>query len=109
MKRALIFLAITFGITYAYEFLVVYPLAAGTAPYISDLVSPTLAYMGAVALVMLFPALGVVLTRVVTREGFKNCVLKPAPPRQSLPWFAVAWFGPILLVLAGSKSPGNSR
>ena len=36
MKRALIFLAITFGITYAYEFLVVYPLAAGTAPYISD-------------------------------------------------------------------------
>ena len=101
MKRALIFLAITFGITYAYEFLVVYPLAAGTAPYISDLVSPTLAYMGAVALVMLFPALGVVLTRVVTREGFKNCVLKPTPPRQSLPWFAVAWFGPILLVLAG--------
>ena len=101
MKRALIFLAITFGITYAYEFLVVYPLAAGTAPYISDFVSPTLAYMGAVALVMLFPALGVVLTRVVTREGFKNCVLKPTPPRQSLPWFAVAWFGPILLVLAG--------
>ena len=37
MKRALIFLAITFGITYTYEFLVVYPLAAGTAPYISDL------------------------------------------------------------------------
>ena len=32
MKRALVFLAITFGITYAYDFLVVYPIAQGTAP-----------------------------------------------------------------------------
>ena len=31
MKRALVFLAITFGITYAYEFLVVYPIAEGIA------------------------------------------------------------------------------
>ncbi len=31
MKRALVFLAITFGITYAYDFLVVYPIAEGTA------------------------------------------------------------------------------
>ena len=29
MKRALVFLAITFGITYAYDFLVVYPIAEG--------------------------------------------------------------------------------
>ena len=31
MKRALVFLAITFGITYAYDFLVVYPIAEDTA------------------------------------------------------------------------------
>ena len=31
MKRALVFLAITFGITYAYDFLVVYPIAEGIA------------------------------------------------------------------------------
>lgn len=31
MKRALVFLAITFGITYAYDFLVVYPIAEGLA------------------------------------------------------------------------------
>ena len=36
MKRALVFLAITFGITYAYDFLVVYPIAQGTAPYASE-------------------------------------------------------------------------
>ena len=43
MKRALVFLAITFGITYAYDFLVVYPIAQGTAPYASEFLSPDLA------------------------------------------------------------------
>ena len=62
MKRALVFLAITFGITYAYDFLVVYPIAQGTAPYASEFLSPDLAYMVSVALTMLFPALDVVLT-----------------------------------------------
>ena len=102
MKRALVFLAITFGITYAYDFLVVYPIAQGTAPYASEFLSPDLAYMVSVALTMLFPALGVVLTRLVTHEGFRNCVLKPRPWRQSLPWFVVAWFGPLLFVTAGA-------
>ena len=73
MKRALVFLAITFGITYAYDFLVVYPIAQGTAPYASEFLSPDLAYMVSVALTLLFPALGVVLTRLVTREGFQMC------------------------------------
>ena len=73
MKRALVFLAITFGITYAYDFLVVYPIAQGTAPYASEFLSPDLAYMVSVALTMLFPALGVVLTHLVTREGFQMC------------------------------------
>ena len=56
MKRALVFLAITFGITYAYDFLVVYPIAQGTAPYASEFLSPDLAYMVSVSLTMLFPA-----------------------------------------------------
>ena len=73
MKRALVFLAITFGITYAYDFLVVYPIAQGSAPYASEFLSPDLAYMVAVTLTMFFPALGVVLTRLVTREGFQMC------------------------------------
>ena len=54
MKRALVFLAITFGITYAYDFIVVYPIAQGTAPYASEFLSPDLAYMVSVALTMLF-------------------------------------------------------
>ena len=58
MKRALVFLAITFGITYAYDFLVVYPIAQGSAPYASEFLSPDLAYMVSVALTMLFPAVG---------------------------------------------------
>ena len=80
----------------------VYPIAQGTAPYASEFLSPDLAYMVAVAPHHVLPALGVVLTRLVTREGFRNCVLKPRPWRQSLPWFAVAWFGPLLFVIAGA-------
>ena len=102
MKRALIFLAVTFAITYLYDFLVVYPLALGEASYAGAFVSPEMISAAAVAATMLFPALGVVITRLVTGEGFVNCVMKPKPARQSLPWFAVAWFGPTLLVIAGA-------
>ena len=102
MKRALIFLAVTFAITYLYDFLVVYPIALGEAPYASAFVSAELTYTVALAATMFFPALGVVITRLVTGEGVANCVMKPKPARQSLPWFAVAWFGPTLLVIAGA-------
>ena len=102
MKGALIFLAVTFAITYLYDFLVVYPIALGEAPDTSAFVSPELTYTVVVAVTMFFPALGVVITRLVTGEGFANCVMKPKPARQSLPWFAVAWFGPTLLVIAGA-------
>ena len=102
MKRALVFLAITFGITYAYDFLVVYPIAQGTAPYASEFLSPDLAYMVAVALTMFFPALGVLITRLVTREGFKNSVIKPKRFKKSAIWFVVAWFAPAALAVIGA-------
>ena len=73
MTRARVFLAVPVGLTYAYDFLVVYPIAQGTAPYASEFLSPDLAYMVSVALTMLFPALGVVLMRLMTREGFQMC------------------------------------
>lgn len=97
MKRILVFLAITFALTWAYEFLVVYPLVDG------DLLKGSSATTTlAIGAAMFFPAIGVVLTRLVTREGFGDCVIKPYPRRTSLPWFLVAWFGPGVLMALGA-------
>lgn len=95
--RALTFVVVTFALTWAYEFIVVYPLVDGD---VSKGVSPFATLSVAVA--MLFPAIGALVTRLITGEGFKNCVLKPYPWRKSLPWFFVAWFGPAILMLAGA-------
>ena len=65
-KRIIIFLALVFGITFAVEFGIIYPLVGqygyGTNPIVTL----------AVAAVMFIPALCVVLTRLITGEGFKN-------------------------------------
>jgi membrane protease YdiL (CAAX protease family) len=53
-----------------------------------------------VAAAMFFPAIGVVLTRLVTREGFKNAWLKPHI-KGNIKTYLLAWFGPSVLTLAG--------
>lgn len=97
MKRIAIFLAVTFAITWGYEFAVVYPLANGVLTSL-----PALIIQVSVGAVMFVPAIGVVITRLVTREGFKNSVIKPRHLRSSLPWFLVAWFGPAILFALGA-------
>lgn len=107
MKRILIFLGIAFALSWVYVFAVVYPLAGDDVSQ-----SGSMATTLAIGAVMLFPAISVALTRLVTREGFRNCVIAPYPWRQSLPWFLVAWFGPSLLIAFGTivyflVFPGN--
>lgn len=97
MKRILIFLAVTFGLTWAYEFGVVYPVSSGALTGI-----PPVAAQFVTGAAMFFPAIGVLITRLVTREGFKNSLIKPKRFRQSAPWFAVAWFGPAILAILGA-------
>ena len=97
MKRIAIFLGVTFALTWAYEFGVVYPVASGALSGI-----PPIAAQLVTGVAMFFPALGVLITRLVTREGFKNSLIKPRGFKKSLPWFAVAWFGPALLATVGA-------
>lgn len=97
MKRILVFLAITFALTWGYEFMVVYPLVEGDLSKGGSMTT-----MLAVGAAMFFPAIGVVLTRLVTHEGFGHCVIKPYPRRKSLPWFLVAWFGPGVFAALGA-------
>lgn len=99
MKRIIVYLAITFGLTWAYEFGVVYPVSSGALAGI-----PPIAAQLVAGAAMFFPAIGVLITRLVTGEGFKNSVIKPRGFKKALPWFAVAWFGPAILTIIGAAA-----
>ena len=97
LKRILVYLAITFGLTWGYCLLVLYPAINGEA--LSGMPSTTAQLMTAAC--MFFPALGVLLTRLVTREGFKNAWLRPYI-KGNLKHYLLAWFGPGILTVAGA-------
>lgn len=94
-KRIIIFLALVFGITFAVEFGIIYPLVGqygyGTNPIV------TLAVAG----VMFIPALCVVLTRLITGEGFKNSWLRPHF-KGNIKYYLFAWLAPSVLITIGA-------
>lgn len=99
-KRILLFLLITFGLSWGYAFGVVWPLAERAN--VADMSAiPAVAVQLAVAAMMFFPAVGVVLTRLITREGFGNAWLRPHI-RGNRRTYLLAWFGPGLLTLLGA-------
>ena len=96
LKRILIYIVITFALTWAYCLLIVYPIANGEA--LSGV--PAAATQLVVAAAMFFPAIGVLLTRLFTKEGLKAAWLKPNL-RKNLKYYLLAWFGPGILTFAG--------
>src|SRR5659263_601347 len=90
MKRLVIFLGLAFILTWIVEFIL---MANGglSNPY------------GYVVLagIMFIPALSVVITRLVTKEGFKNFGLKPHF-KGHIRYYVIAWFGPSLLIVCGA-------
>ena len=96
LKRVIVYVVITFALTWLYSLLIVYPVANGEA--LNGI--PAMATQLTVAAAMFFPAVGVVLTRLVTREGFKNAWLKPHI-RCNVKAYLLAWFGPAILTFAG--------
>ena len=97
LKRILIFLGITFGLTWGYCFLILYPVINGES--LSGVPSITAQLMTAAC--MFFPAIGVLLTRLITKERFKNAWLKPNI-KGNLKVYLLAWFGPGILTLIGA-------
>ena len=92
-KRLLIYLGLVFTLTYLYEFLVVIP--AVTKPGASGM-WPTLL----TGTVMLVPALSVLLTRLITREGFKDAWIKPHLNRRWR-YYVAAWLAPPIFTVIG--------
>ena len=96
LRRVLVYVLVTFGLTWGYWLLIVYPLANGEA--LNGI--PSLATQLLVAAAMFFPAIGVLLTRLITKEGFKDAWLKPNL-KKNLRFYLLAWFGPAILTFAG--------
>ena len=96
LKRVLVYVVITFALTWLYAIFLIYPIANGES--LSGI--PAMATQLVVAAAMFCPAIGVVLTRLVTREGFKNAWLKPHI-KGNVKTYLLAWFGPAILTFAG--------
>lgn len=96
-KRIILYLVLTFVMTCAYCFLVIYPLMNNEA--LSAALAPVAQLL--IAAVMFFPALGVLLTRLITKEGFQGAWLRPNF-KGNIKTYLLAYFGPGLLVLLGA-------
>ncbi len=90
MKRIGIFLALTFGVTWAMAFGLM--AAGGTANPLATVVF---------SLFMLVPALASLATRAITRQGFGNLMLKPNF-RRGWRQYLLAWFLPPVLIAVGA-------
>ena len=98
VKRIVLYVIITFVLTWAYWFLVSYPLAQST----SEGIASSQMLQLSIAPAMLFPALGVVLTRLITREEFKNVHIAPVVFKKTWKYWLLGWLGPAVLIMVGA-------
>lgn len=91
-KRICIFLVVTFMITYGYCFGVIYPL--NNSKDVDALIS-----LSAIVL-MFFPTIGVLFTRLITKEGFKDTWTK-LNFKENIKIYLLAYFGPTILTVLG--------
>ena len=85
LTRVLIYLAITFTITWGFCLLVLYPVINGEALSGIPSMVAQLLVMG----IMFFPSISVLLTRLITKEGFREAWLKPNL-KQNLKFYLLA-------------------
>lgn len=96
-KRILIFLGITFAITYFIEIAMIAPIVGST-----DLNEAMLA-QSLVAGVMFVPTISVILTRFLTKEGFVGKDLYfSIDLKKNLKYYGLVWFGFAFLIIFGS-------
>ncbi|MCR4870650.1 MAG: CPBP family intramembrane metalloprotease [Atopobiaceae bacterium] len=93
-KRIVIYVALAYGLAWALWFAVVYPMVNGGGLGTSMQL--------AIAAGMFAPAIAAALTRLITKEGFKDAWIKPCAFKKTWRYYVLAWFGPLVLVLAGA-------
>ena len=93
-KRIVIYVALAYGLAWALWFAVLYPMVNGGGLGTSMQL--------AIAAGMFAPAIAAALTRLITKEGFKDAWIKPRAFKKTWRYYVLAWFGPLVLVLAGA-------
>lgn len=99
-KRITIFLAITFGLAWGVSLIIYLTGGLQDSPILIPGTSITLALVLVPVPIMWAPALGNMLTRLITKEGWKNSYLRPHFKRSWRYW-AAAWFLPGILTIVG--------
>ena len=99
-RRIWLFLLITFAMTYAWTIALIWPRTLGrdAASFTAE---ETLINTALTAMLMFFPAIGVLITRLVTREGFKDAMLR-LNFKGNVRYYLIGWFGPMVLTILGS-------
>lgn len=96
-KRILIYIGSTFALTWIYCLALIYPMMNGeTLSGVSAVMTQFF-----VAVVMFFPAIGVLITRLVTKEGFQNAWIRPNI-KGNVKTYLLAYFGPGILTVLGA-------
>lgn len=103
-KRAAVFVGVTFALTWAVEFGVIWPLATGSSGPVSGygLGSMSVVVYALISLMMFMPMVGMLVTRLVTREGMRDAWFKPVRFRRTWKWWIAAWLGTVALVAIGA-------
>ena len=100
LRRIIIFLVFTIALTYAWTIFLIWPRVlgndVGTLTHEETAVNTLLT-----AAMMFFPAMGVLFTRLVTREGFKNSMLRPNL-KGNVKYYLAACFAPLVLTFIGT-------
>jgi membrane protease YdiL (CAAX protease family) len=98
-RRLAIYLGFAFGIAWSTGLVIYLNGGLINSPQIAPGISLALVLMATVY--MWAPALGNILTRLVTREGWKDMGLRPNF-RRGWPYWLAGWFLPVLMTLVGS-------
>lgn len=99
-RRIWLFFLITFTMTFAWTIGLIWPRVLGRdAATLSQ--EETLINTALTAVLMFFPAIGVLITRLITREGFKNSMLR-LNLKGNVRYYLIGWFGPFVLTVIGA-------
>lgn len=101
LRRILIYLGFAFGIAWLWALLLAFNGGLTNSPVIIPFTNYTLAFFVLAFGYMFAPTLAHILTRLVTREGWKNLSLRPKFKR-GWPYWLAAWFLPGLLTAIGA-------
>lgn len=96
-KQIIIYLLITFGLTYSIEIFLIRPMVGS-----ADIAQAYFAQI-MMAAVMFLPAVGALVTRLVTKEKFsKENLMISLRLKGNLKYYGLAWFGYVLLIILGA-------